>query len=247
MISFNHSKAFRFPALILVFGLLPLLLNSCFDLGGVEGNGKVKERTIEVKEFSSIHVSGHFSVYISQGKKSSVVLEADENLHDLIDITVQGSKLVVETRERIGQAEALNIIITNPDYEKLQLSGAVELVGETIIESPSLMIGCSGAADIDLEINTEDFGVDISGAADIHLSGTSKNADFELSGASSLRAADLKCEDIEVDMSGAADATVHATQKLAVDISGAANCQYYGNPELETDISGAGNVKKAGS
>lgn len=230
----------------LTYAVLLLFLTGCIGFGGIDGNGNVVKQTLSVDEFSSISVSGHYTLYLSQGEEASVVLEADENLHNIIDISVESGKLIVTSKESIGDAKALNVIVTNPDFDALEMSGAVEIVGETLIKSKRLKLEGSGASDIDLEIDTEELKIDISGAANVILSGTSQRAEFDLSGAADIQAKDLMCDFLEIDMSGAGDATVYATEELSVDISGAASCRYYGNPKVETDISGAGNVKKAG-
>lgn len=82
--------------LIGLLAVLSFMVSSCWFLGpSVRGNGNVTKETREVGEFDQIKVSRGMNVYISQGTPASVVVIADNNLHEIIQTEVRGGVLKV--------------------------------------------------------------------------------------------------------------------------------------------------------
>ncbi len=229
---------FRFVLIL----LLPFVLSACIE--GVDGNGNVVEREYPIVPFQTLSVSGHFSVYLTQGEATTLVFEADENLQEYLELKESNGMLSLSTREKIATAEALNLIISSPVFERIDISGAAEIVGETAIEGQSLVLTCSGASQVDLDVALEKLKVNISGAADIYLQGEAVESSYAISGAANFKSRELECARARLHMSGAGDAEIYASESLDLRISGAASCVYYGDATVSKEISGVGSVSK---
>jgi len=227
---------------ILLISVLTLAFSSC-DMG-IVGNGNVEERTEDVDKFTRLDISGNFNVFLKEGKKPGLRIEADENLQEIIKVRQSGSLLIIDARENILRAKKKNLYITYTDLERVELNGAIDIRSESTIEVRSLSIFCSGASDMRLDILANKLHIDVSGATDCDLEGKVDIAELELSGAGDFNAIDMETKEMTVEMSGAGHARVHATEELNVDVSGAGSVRYKGNPEIRKSISGIGSLKR---
>ncbi len=216
----------------------------CIDfLEGARGDGNVVKEERAVKSFDGIDVSGAFEVILTQGDREKLVVEADENLLEIIITEVVNGTLKIYTKKDIRKAKTLNIYLTFKDLKSIDISGAVEIKGENRFNLDKLFIEGSGASEIDLSIKAKLLKVDFSGASEIELSGYCKEVELEVSGASELNAENLEVEILRMDVSGASEATVFVTQELHIDASGASSVRYKGDPKIYQDSSGASSVR----
>jgi len=99
--------AMKKTVFIFLAAVLPaFLFTSCIFWGPSEkGNGKVVEEERAVTGFNGLKASRGVNVYISQGVEEKVVVEADENLLDIIETDVDDRILKVSARRRIIQKQ----------------------------------------------------------------------------------------------------------------------------------------------
>lgn len=226
-----------------------ILLHSCYIDGwdnAISGNGNVTEEYRDVSGFTGVHVSSGIDVYLSQGDDYQVVVEADENLQEVILTELKGSLLVVKTdRVSIRRAKAKQVHVTMPELDELKISSAGDCVGKTPFLCGDLDIGISSAGDLSLEVEADRIDVDISSSGDARLSGRTKFLDASLSSAGDLDAFNLVAGKVEVDVSSAGDARVYATDEISMDVSSAGNIYYRGDARVvHSRSSSAGSIIK---
>ena len=229
---------------------LPVILGSCRHFWGkrVRGDGNIKTEDRSVSSFKNVEVSGAAKVFVSQGDQSSVKIEGDENLLQYIEVNQEGDKIVV--RERPGfnlqPTSDLKIYVTAPVYNKIDASGACDIIGQTKIVNPEdLDLQVSGAGDIRMEVDAPRLSADVSGSGSIDLKGQTKDVRLDLTGAGKAHCYDLLAENAKVDITGAGSAEVYASVKLDADVSGAGDVRYKGNAStVNQNVSGAGSVKR---
>ena len=220
------------------------LMGSCIPIAGERGNGNVVKQERKVTGFTSLEVSGAFTVYLYQGNSESLTIEADENLMEYIVTEVKGDRLEIYTKNKsIQKFTKMNIYLTFEELEMIDISGAVNIIGEDMMKFDELTIDGSGASEIKLMLVVDVLRADFSGASEIELAGEAKVAKFDLSGASDIDAYDFIIEHCELDVSGASDARIHVTANLEIDVSGAASVKYKGSPKVSSDVSGAGSLR----
>jgi hypothetical protein len=225
--------------------LLTLQSGCTYGFGGIKGNGNVIKQDRQLGSFSALDVGGAFKVFLTQGDKEAVTVEADENLMDVISTEVRGNTLVIKTTEDIRDSEALNIYLTFKDLDEMEISGACQLTGENKMKFDNLDMDCSGASDVELKLAASKLTMDFSGASQIELYGSAEAVDLDLSGASSYDGYDLEADIYFVDISGASHAKIFVNKELSAEVSGAAGLKYKGDPVIkEHDVSGAGSMKK---
>lgn len=220
---------------------------SCVDgqfYNSIKGNGNVVKKDRSVSSFDGIKVSSGIDVYLSQGDKESVTVEADENLHEYILTEVRDGVLhVYSDHVSIRHAERLRVYVTIKDVKSLKTSSAGDIVGETPIKCEDVEISASSSGDIALELHATRVDLDISSAGDIKLNGDAESLKADLSSAGDLKAFDFKVKEAEVRVSSAGDADVYASDKLIARASSAGDINYMGNPKyVDAHSSSAGGI-----
>ncbi len=235
---------------ILVTSILSLLLFSCnFDINfgpGIKGNGNVQieNRTLN-QSFNAIKASQGLDVYLTQGDEESIVIEADENLHNLIKTEVKDNELRIYAEKNIGYASSKKIIVTFKDLSKITSTSGSDVVSTNTIISDNLELNSSSGSDMKLDLNTKILHCNSSSGSDLKLSGKTEKLIAEASSGSDIKAADLIAESSQVKATSGADITVNTAKELTADANSGGDIKYYGNPQIinKTD-SHSGSITK---
>lgn len=212
---------------IVYLAAVALLCASCFQVNpnfspvstngknAVKGEGKVVSKSFDLKDFDAIRINGQASdAVFTQSSEYEVTLRTHENLFDIMDYHVEGTTLVIETKDKKNfRAEEFELFIKAPMLKRLEVNGATDfdipagLVSEgdlkveingagdmafKRIRCASLRIEINGAADLEVEdIDVQKVDVDVNGAGDVTLSGKAGTASFEVNGAGDIDARNL--------------------------------------------------------
>jgi Putative auto-transporter adhesin, head GIN domain len=227
--------------------LASLLLIQCgIAQKQVKGSGNVTTQTREISSFNEIRVGGAFEVLLKKASSNSIVLEMDDNIHEMIETKVDGNVLKIRTKKgyNLQKTSKMKLTINFTKVNHLDISGACNLSSEDVIESDDLICELSGAGKMVLDINCKTFSSDISGAGSMIVKGVSNFQKLDLSGASSYKAYDLLTKETVVHASGASSARVNTSSKLDAHASGASSIRYKGKPESKDfHKSGAASIE----
>jgi hypothetical protein len=227
----------------------PMLLFSCRNLFGkrVHGNGNITTQDRPVNDFKDIEVGGAAKVFVSQGDQHTVKVEVDENLQQFVEVYQEGNKVIIREKSgfNLDPTGDLQIYITAPVYNNIDVAGACDIIGQTLINNPeNLSMHISGAGDMKMEINAPQISAEVTGSGNIDLKGETKTADLSLAGAGHAHCFDLKTENTKIEISGAGSAQVYASVHLDAQVSGAGSVDYKGGAAVDQHVSGAGSVHK---
>lgn len=211
----------------------------------VTGDGNVVTETRNVPDFNGISVSSGIDVFLTQGEQTEVIVEADENLQEIIITEVTGSVLHVKSEKNIRMAESKKVWVTCPEINRIDISSAGDLSGENLIRTELLDIDMSSAGDLRMEIEADEVNIDISSAGNVYLNGTAGSIQADLSSAGDLDAYDLVAKSADITVSSAGSAKVHVTDEARFRSSSAGDINYRGDPKiLEMRSSSAGSINK---
>jgi len=234
---------------LILWVILSISSVSCV-IGGwdnyITGNGKVVEETRDISGFTGVHLSSGIDVLLSEGEEFQVVVEADENLLEVIETELDGDMLVVGTDHvNIRKARSKKVHVTMPELESLRISSAGDCDGQTPFHCGDLKLSVSSAGDLSMEVEAERIKLDISSSGDARLSGSTGDFDVSLSSAGDLYAFDLVADVVNVNVSSAGDARVHATKEISMNASSAGNIHYKGDARVvRSSKSSAGDINK---
>ena len=208
---------------ILYMAATALICTSCFYVntnwsGGknaVKGEGEVVSKTFDFKDFDKIVINGHADVDFSQSSGYEVTVSTQENILEWLDYKVDGTTLVIETKDhREIRATEYNLVIQAPELKKLTVNGASDFNVNTLRMEGDLDVQVNGAGDLDfdniacnsltVEVNgaadanltavdvRNTLTVKVNGAGDVEITGNAQNASFEVNGAGDVNAKGLK-------------------------------------------------------
>ncbi|MCX2744750.1 DUF2807 domain-containing protein [Mangrovivirga sp. M17] len=220
-------------------------LTSCDYSDGVKGSGNKVDREEGLSKFSEVEFKGNFVVYLHQADDYKLVIEADDNLMNYIEVDESNGRLEIETTENIYDADDIRIDLYFPDLEIINVSGAVDLKNEGTLILDKLKMDLGGAGAINLTLETDETMIDVSGAGGIKLRGFTEFLAVSLSGAGGLDAKNLVASNADLEISGVGGAQVCVREVLDAEISGIGGVQYYCNPkEIREDINGLGSISE---
>ncbi len=224
--------------------VLLLLLVACnFDT--IVGEGNVIKQKREIQVFDKVFVQGAFEIVLKSAPNNMLEVEADSNLLQTITTIVKDSVLDISTKKTILKSQKLKIFIYAPNINQIKISGAVELLSDSILGYRHLLVDVSGAARVDLNINTSKFETNVSGGAEIFLNGNSSSFAAILTGAGRINAFDFHTDTSIITLSGIGIVNVKTNKLLDVTISGAGKVVFKGDAQVVKNITGAGKVEKA--
>ncbi|MCD6597476.1 MAG: DUF2807 domain-containing protein [Bacteroidales bacterium] len=228
---------FIYSAIVLV------ILASSINVYGVSE----KKETRKVASFSELGLSILADVYISQGNKTELIIEGDENTIEHIETKISGGKLKITYDTRNSwKYKKVKIYISSPNWEGIYMAGSGNITNQTAIEGEQMDIAVSGSGDITIDdLKAVKIGIRISGSGDISLKGSDKTESLEvsISGSGDVDVSGIFTDKAKVRISGSGGAKVYAETDLEVSISGSGSVYYKGNALIDARISGSGKVK----
>lgn len=225
------------------------VLSSCkydIHIGQTDGNGNVTtEERINGAFFDQVKGSSGLDVYLTEGSETKVVVEADENLQDIIETEIRGGLLHIKTTENIGRSKSKKVYVTYTELTSVAASSGADVIANSVVKSENLTLDASSGADLELEIFSKEVYAETSSGADLKVSGKASVLRADASSGSDLDAKDLVVLSCTAEASSGADVTVNVKDRLTTDSSSGGDINYYGNPSAVSDNSSrSGSVRK---
>ena len=207
-------------------------------------SGDIVSDARALPDFHSIHLQSSGMVHLSQGRKLSVEVRADENVIDIIKTEVRGGTLYMFTRHDITRISSFDVYVVADQIREISISGSGTVNGEGELHAEELTLNMFGSGRLSLFLDSESTTVRISGSGKMELSGSSEELEAKISGSGQLNARSLATEDTRISVSGSGTGGVTASEKLDVNISGSGDVSYTGNPAVSSRITGSGRLWK---
>jgi hypothetical protein len=185
-----------------------------------KGNGEMTIQEHRVPAFERVNTGANADVRLHHAEESRVVISADSNLHEFIEIRHDPKHNAVEIRTR-GRENFPRFTV---DVYCPLLTG----------------IGLAGTATIECidPLNVETLSADMAGSGAVTLRGSAEHVEISLVGDGTFDGQEFKAARIDAHVVGDGKMTVW-TDALTVNVVGNATVNYRGNPIL--DIAGTGN------
>ncbi len=187
--------------------------------------------------FSSIRVSGGIDLYLSQSDNEAVAVSASEEKYrnSIKTIVVNGTLTIYFTGEKLWAPKnrKLKAYVSFKNIDKLEASGASDVMVSGTITGTTLHLNLSGASDFKGDVKVNELQMDLSGASDIKISGTAISVNIESSGASDVKGFDLVSDVCTAKASGASDINITVNKELNAHASGASDIYFKGNGAIK--------------
>lgn len=201
----------------------------------------------QVGSFSGVKSGEAIDVYLKKGDRESVKIEVTSaKLSDVLT-EVSGSYLKVHMRSGVYRNRGtIKVYVTYVNLNKISASSASNIFSEGMIKANLMDISVSSAAQIELQIESENLTIDASSAGDIVLEGKAKSLEVEASSAGDVDAYNLESERVEASASSGGSVKINVTKELDAQASSGGSIRYRGNPmKTNSDSSSGGSVKKS--
>ncbi len=232
---------------IIVTSCLALLSSSCvFVTDGIKGEGPVtrKEHTPDTR-FEAIKVSNGIQVIISKSTSSTIVVEANENLHPHIMIRVTDGILHISSDKNIYKADEKTVYVPYDSLHTITASSGAAVSAQETVVAKDIGIKTSSGASVTLNVKSEKLKSTASSGAQIQLSGTTNYHKAKASSGAHLNTKKLIGHTVEAHGSSGSYMSVYASSAFTGKATSGADVLYYGTPEkVTTDDNSGGNVRK---
>ncbi len=207
----------------------------------VNGNRNVttQNRTTG-EEFTSIRVSSGLDLHLTQGTKNSVIVEADENLQDIIITEVRDGVLKIYTDKNIWRAASRKVLVTCTDIEAITATSGSDVFGKSVINAKSLKVTSTSGADVRLEVTAENVETKSTSGSNIRIKGNTIMHSSKATSGASIDAYGLISKDVTVNVSSGADINIQATESLNAKASSGGDIDVKGNPKKVNKKSSSG-------
>jgi Putative auto-transporter adhesin, head GIN domain len=191
--------------------------------GDTDGNNssKVITKEIAVGNFSSLNLNGAMNVYLTQGDKTAVRIEADEKVQDKITVETSGDKLYIKTKKgNWNKRKKLNVYITFVSLDEIYNNMVGNLKSDNLITQKSLHYKSSAVGNTLLQLDIQDLEVDISAVGNTELSGKATNCNLENSSVGNVRAGGLLVENMALRTSAVGNLEYNAKNTTSLKSTG---------------------------
>lgn len=206
----------------------------------IKGSKTVTIAPKEIGNFTALEISDNIEVYLDQGEKCELKIEADDNLHDIIKLDLEANTLRVSTTKQATNYKKLIVRITYTKELK-----RVTAINKTIINAiqeiqlDDITFQSLDDAKLFLNVNSKKFGLQSNNNSKIELNLKSENTTIELSKNAVLKAL-ISSPNLKCDLYQKAKATLegdvnNATIRLDNNVTFTANNLIIQNAELLTE------------
>ncbi|MCT4628283.1 DUF2807 domain-containing protein [Winogradskyella sp.] len=155
----------------------------------IKGDRNVTIKQTYIDDFKTIIVDGDFSIEVVYNSKPSVNIEADDNLHEVIQFNVVDGVLSFSQTMRITSKKRLNITVNYGDaLQNIETRGDGEIRSLTSMELSNASLITADNSRAYLNIKTKNFDYKSSGKSKTRLNLTADSTKIELSDNSKLDA-----------------------------------------------------------
>ena len=186
----------------------------------VKGSKIVTTEIKKIENFESLEVSDDVEVTLIKGTQCGIEIEADDNLHDAIELSITGSILKIYATKKVISAKKFSVKVTYTDkFKSIVAMNDSKVNALSDFELDSIRIKSTDYAKLYLTAKIKNFKLEINDKSKVELNLKSEKTRINLSKNASLKAL-LSTTDLVFDMYQKSDATIEGdsdTLKLRLD------------------------------
>lgn len=213
------------------------------SLNVVTGNKHVITQTRDVQNFQNIEAKGGIKLKLTQGTKTAVTVEADDNLADLISTEVRNNELYISLDKNIRHYEALNVYVTFDTLYNLTLQAGVQATNTDTLKFADLDLDVSSGAGTEMNLSAEELSLNVSSGSRVTLTGKTNKFRVDNSSGAIVNASRLEAAYCRASSSSGAYTRIWVTKECSIDASSGGRIKYAGSPQIkDMNISSGGSV-----
>jgi hypothetical protein len=182
--------------------LLLLLSITCFSQkkDKIKGSKIVTTETRKIENFTGLEVADNIEVVLKKGLDCGLEIEADDNLHEAIDITLSGTTLKLATTKNITSFKKLTINLTyKEDFNSINLLDESSVISLSDFELDRITITAANSSKLFLNAKVVHFNLIMDDKSSAELNLKSEDVAISLSKNSEIKAL-IASVDLTFDM-----------------------------------------------
>lgn len=229
---------------LLLISIFSISMYSCDsnDIECIRASSNIISESRDIKDFNSVIFNAVGEVKLTQSQDFSFSISGPDNVVELTTTEIQNDLLVIGSEKCFNGNYNLDIEISAPSFEYVNLVGVGRMETVGFITGNSITIDIFGVGEVEADIRADSLYTNVTGQSEIVYGGEVDWHQTTAAGTFQLKAFNLETKNTFVDIQGIGDCEVNAAESLAVKISGEGNVYYKGNPQVQTDITGEGDV-----
>lgn len=229
--------------------LIVISASSCnfqYNIKSIDGNGNVIREEFKVAEkIDFIKASAGLEVEIVYGPLQTVIIEADENLHEYISAELNNGILNIKSTRNIRKAKAKKVTVIFVDIEGIHASSGSNVYTTSEVVSNSLDLKVSSGAKLNVSAVVKDLSAQSSSGGKLTIVGQVLNFNSKASSGSEIEARELKALYGNSRASSSASIFLNIERALDARASSSGRIQYTGEPEvINQKTSSSGSIRK---
>jgi hypothetical protein len=239
---------------LILLSLLSFIVFSCKkdNMGDCfKGTGVVKKETRVLEDFDSIYVDRRLNIVLVQDSVNFTVVEAGENLLELIDTEIKNGKLTIQNNNRCNWVRSykvpVNIEVHTKNLQHIVMWGASNITNKDTLRFPKLVVEYRDASgNVELMVDNQLTNIiQHTGAGDAVIHGKTDQLLVYMSSLGYGDYTDLQAQNVYVENRSSADCRVLGNQTFTFRLRGDGNIYYKGQGEIVSEEkTGNGVIKK---
>ena len=181
----------------------------------IKGSKIVTVAVKELNNFENIEVGDNFEVLLVKGTKPSIEIEADDNLHEIINYEVSGNTLKISALKDPTSFKKFTIRINySNDLQLINVRNEATLKALADIELDKITIKNYNNSKSFLNVKSNYFALILDDKAEAELNVKAESTSLELSKNSELKAL-IASPELKLDMYQKSTATIEGTATIA--------------------------------
>ena len=234
----------------------------------IKGTKIVTVEQKEVKPFENLEVEDNLEIFLIKGDKCGIEIEADDNLHDIIDINVNGSVLQLSSTKEVISSKKFSVRVTYTDNFKMIIAkDKSNITALAEMDLSDFTFKTFDESKLFAYVKTKNFTLMANDKSKIELNLKSDQATIELSKNSRLKAL-ISSSQLTFDMYQKTSAVIEgdainlklrldnnaefsgknlSTKNAEITTEGYANCSIQVNTKAIIDASGKSEIQLFGT
>lgn len=182
----------------------------------IKGSKKVTIEKREIVPFTTLEIEDNFEVFLEMGEKPELKIEADDNLHDIINIDIRDQTLRVYTRKEAIRQKKLIVKITYTkelNLVSVKNDATLNAIQEILVDN--ITIKTFDNAKLFLNVSSKNFLLESNDKSKVELNLKSENSKVVLSQSATLKSL-IVTQDFICDLYQKAEARIEGSSNNAL-------------------------------
>ncbi len=206
----------------------------------------------DYKDFQRLSIHGPFRVIVEQDDRYRVAVEGNSDDLDDVEFDQSGDELEIRWRRKFFKwnewdwdgGNRITIRITMPNAKEFDFAAATDFEVRNFDNLNDLKINVSSGARGEIEVESRSLDLDLSSAAQLTLRGNTKEMNASASSGAKLSAFDLEANDAEIETSSGASIETNVTGSLDAEANSGGSIRYRGDARVKSHTNSGGSVDR---